>query len=461
MRSSNNLRSWRSVLTVVYKWTETLVEGDGTAMKFAMASYGTRGDVEPSIAVGRELMRRGHDVTMAVPPDLVAFAESVGLTALAYGTHVAPQLETYRDLWSSWTRRPWRVHDLVRMCRQTLEIVTRQWADVSATLMSFAAEADVLSTTVGYEQPAVNVAEYYDIPLVALHTFPWRPNGQLFPPVPPVLARFGMTAYDWLAWQLMRKYEDAQRRDLDLPSARASAPQRIVARGSLEIQAYDEVCVPGLAAEWANRGGLRPFVGALTMELPAQADEEATAWIASGSPPICFAMGSIPVESPAQTVELMGGAAAQLGARALICAGGTDFSGVAIPGHVKVVSEVSYPTVFAASRAVVHHGGSGTIAASLRAGVPTLALWTAGDQPFWGIQLRRLKAGTARRFTATSQETLVADLRRILTADYVARAREVATHMTEPRDSVTNAADLMERFAAEGLRSRDHRNRAN
>ena len=52
-------------------------------MKFAMACYGSRGDVEPSVAVGRELLRRGHDVCMAVPPDLVGFAEAAGLATVA------------------------------------------------------------------------------------------------------------------------------------------------------------------------------------------------------------------------------------------------------------------------------------------------------------------------------------------------------------------------------------------
>ena len=54
-------------------------------MKFVLASYGTRGDVEPYVAVGRELLRRGHEVRMAVAPDLVGFAESAGLAAVAYG----------------------------------------------------------------------------------------------------------------------------------------------------------------------------------------------------------------------------------------------------------------------------------------------------------------------------------------------------------------------------------------
>src|ERR1700678_2502397 len=56
-------------------------------MKFVVAGYGSRGDVEPCIAVGLELLRRGHDVRLAVtvPPDMLAFVESAGLTAAPYG----------------------------------------------------------------------------------------------------------------------------------------------------------------------------------------------------------------------------------------------------------------------------------------------------------------------------------------------------------------------------------------
>ena len=50
-------------------------------MKFALASWGVRGDIEPCTAVGRELLRRGHEVRMAVPPDLVAFVEAAGAFA--------------------------------------------------------------------------------------------------------------------------------------------------------------------------------------------------------------------------------------------------------------------------------------------------------------------------------------------------------------------------------------------
>ena len=61
--------------------------------------------------------------------------------------------------------------------------------------------------------------------------------------------------------------------------------------------------------------------------------------------------------------------------------------------------------------------------------------------------VKRLKVGTARRFSRTTRESLVADLRTILAPHYVARAREIATRMSKPADSVAAAADLLEDFA--------------
>ena len=95
----------------------------------------------------------------------------------------------------------------------------------------------------------------------------------------------------------------------------------------------------------------------------------------------------------------------------MICSGWTDFSAVPHFDHVKVVGAVNYAATFPACRAVVHHGGAGTTAASLRAGVPTLILWTMPDQPIWGAQFKRLKVGASRRFSTTTRESLVTDLR--------------------------------------------------
>ena len=416
-------------------------------MKYVLASYGGRGDIEPAVVVGRELLRRGHDVRMAVPPNLVGFTEAAGLPAVAYGLDSQPILDAQRKYWTCYFRTPWKIKALSRMGRENAEFAMRCWGEMTTTLAALANGADLLLTGLIYEQPAANVAEYYDIPLSTLHFFPVRAHGQLLRFLPSPLARAAMTTNDWLVWRGTKSGEDAQRRDLGLARANGPAPARIAERGSLEIQAYDEVYFPGLASEWVKWDGQRPFVGALAMELPTPADEEVASWIAAGTPPICFGFGSVPVESPADTITMIAAACTQLGERALVCSGGSDFRNVPEFEHVRVVGVVNYATIFPACRAVVHHGGAGTLAAALRAGVPQLILWTLPDQPFFAAQLKRLKVGAGRRFSTTNQKSLVADLRRILAPQYVAHAHEIAGHITEPAKSAVAAADYVENFA--------------
>ncbi len=163
------------------------------------------------------------------------------------------------------------------------------------------------------------------------------------------------------------------------------------------------------------------------MDLPGDSDDEVASWIAAGTPPIFFGFGSLPMESGPKTLAMISSACAELGERALVCSAGTDLRDVPPSDHVKVVGAMNYSAAFPACRAVVHHGGLGTTAAGLRAGVPTLILSTDLDQTLWGTRVKRLKVGTARRFSGTTEKSLVADLRTILAPQYAARAREVAT----------------------------------
>jgi UDP:flavonoid glycosyltransferase YjiC (YdhE family) len=128
----------------------------------------------------------------------------------------------------------------------------------------------------------------------------------------------------------------------------------------------------------------------------------------------------------------------------LICAGAHDFDDNLRSDRVMIAGAMNHAAIFPACRAVVHHGGAGTTAAGLRAGVPTLILWVTADQPIWAAQVKRLKVGSSRRFSTTTKHSLVADLRSMLAPEYVAEARAVARRMTTPEVSVTTTADLLE-----------------
>ena len=143
-------------------------------MRFVLASYGGRGDVEPAVVVGRELVQRGHEVCMAVPPNLVGFTEAAGLAAVPYGLDSQPILDLQRKYWTCYFRTPWRLKELNGMGRETEQFATQCWGEMTATLTSVADGADLVLTGLIFEQPAANVAEYHGIPLATLHFFPVR-----------------------------------------------------------------------------------------------------------------------------------------------------------------------------------------------------------------------------------------------------------------------------------------------
>lgn len=419
-------------------------------MKFVLATWGSRGDVEPTAAVGRELVRRGHEVSLAVPPDLVEFSKAAVPDSIGFGPNSRSILDAHRDYWTCFFSPPWKLRKMAKARGEITGPLFQGWQDMSATLMSLAEGADLIFSGINFEDAASNVAEYYDIPFATLHYFPLRPNARVLPSLPARLARGVVRAFWWVSWRGTKKVEDTQRRELGLPEATRSAPRRITDRGSLEVQAYDEACFPGLGAEWAPFAGQRPFVGTLTLELATADDDEVMSWIAAGTPPIFFGFGSIPVESPADTIAMIDAACARLGERALVGAAGTDFSSAPHSERVKVVGVMNYATVFPACRAVVHHGGSSTTPIVMRAGIPQLILFWDMVHAIYGTAVKRLKVGTARRFSTVTEQTLVADLRAILAPDYVARARELATRITEPAKSAADAADRLEDFARRG-----------
>ncbi len=135
------------------------------------------------------------------------------------------------------------------------------------------------------------------------------------------------------------------------------------------------------------------------MQLHTEPNDELESWIAAGTPPIYFGFGSTPVQSPTETVAMIADACAELGERALIYSPMQGSDDIGRPAeHVKLVGLVDYSAILPKCRAVVHHGGAGTTAAGLRAGMPTLILWDVADQPIWAGAVQRLKVGSAKRF---------------------------------------------------------------
>ncbi len=165
-----------------------------------------------------------------------------------------------------------------------------------------------------------------------------------------------------------------------------------------------------------------------------QPPADLVAFLESGPPPIYVGFGSTTSRDPEKTVGTVLDALRQSGQRGVIATGRAGLSQPDLPGEVFVTGAVPHDWLFPRMAAVVHHGGAGTTGAGLRAGVPSIIVPGANDQPFWGRRVEALGAGPAPI------------PRRRLTADRLARAISVAVTDQSIRK---RAAELGETIRAE------------
>ncbi|WP_067840771.1 glycosyltransferase [Nocardia lijiangensis] len=425
-------------------------------MRVAIPLTGTRGDVQPAVALGLELRRRGHEVTVGAPPNLIDFTARAGLAAIPCGPDVQQLYASDEGQRALAAGSSFRLMQLVgkqmagyaeRMNREVIEVCR---------------DADIIVSTLLTEDRAASVAEAMRVPMVTMHGFPGRKNGAYpfpgaLPPrwrPPAAVNRATWTLAENLRRVVFLRYLDRLRRELGLRRSAASPAAVLDRRGVPEVQIYDRALVPGLAEEWGER---RPLVGFLPLERSAReaigelaADHgEVLAWIADGEPPVYFGFGSMPIRDTHAVLAIVEQVCARLGRRGLVSAGWSDLDAAnAETGpNVQVVGPLAHDIVFPLCAAAVHHGGIGTTFESLRAGLPTLVCSVSFDQPMWGGQVERLGVGAHLPFRRLDAERLTEGVRILLAPETGQRAKSLAVQLHSSSDATRRTADIVERAA--------------
>ena len=140
-------------------------------MRVVIPLAGTRGDIQPAVALGLELQSRGHSVALGVPPNLVDFATRAGLTATTFGPDVEKLYSSERGQKALAAGSTFKLMPMV--ARQMSEYADR----MDGELIALAEGADVIVSTQLTEDRSQSIAEAHGIPQVTLHTFPSRRNG--------------------------------------------------------------------------------------------------------------------------------------------------------------------------------------------------------------------------------------------------------------------------------------------
>ncbi|WP_328617397.1 glycosyltransferase [Amycolatopsis sp. NBC_00355] len=368
-------------------------------MRVLLSTIGSRGEVQPVLALASELRALGQDVRLCVPPDFRDWLAGLGFAV----TPIGPELRG--------KGRP-AAGDLRKLAEET--VVTQ-----FTTVAEAAEGCDVLVAAGALQLAARSIAERRGIAYVYASFCPITLPSDLHSP-PPMPWRSASTNGD-------RWAEDARHLNATFgPTLNAHR----VASGLAPVEDLQSHVVterPWLAADAA----LAPWPGPPIVEtgawihpdsrpLPAEVRE----FLDAGEPPVYFGFGSM--SAAEGLAEAMLAAARAHGRRAIISRGWADLALAEPAPDCLGIGEINQQALFQRVAAVVHHGGAGTTTTTSRAGAPQVAAPRMYDQFYFADRVRDLGIGAAHAPGAVTAESLTAALGTALAPEVVARAREFA-----------------------------------
>jgi UDP:flavonoid glycosyltransferase YjiC (YdhE family) len=341
-------------------------------LRVVLATIGSRGDVQPMLALAQTLQARGHTPLVVAPPNFRAWVQGLGFEFAPLGVDMQVFIREHPEMM---TGNP------LKMGRGFLQYFKAQLLPQAVELHAACLGADALVYAGLAFFSGASVAQALRLPAMCLQfTTALLPSG-LHPPT--MLPVQGLPAWlNRLAWMLERRMGNSAMRDT-LNSMRESLGLPPVANiwthlmdGPNVLIAADATLLPPDQA-WPERFAYANF---LYFDDPARMDPDLDAWLRDGEAPVFIGFGSMSGAATARMENLMIDAIGAIGRRCLVGSGWSGLGSGQLPQGWRVVRDVPHAPLFARAAVVVHHGGSGTTAQALRAGVPQVVLPLLLDQ---------------------------------------------------------------------------------
>jgi sterol 3beta-glucosyltransferase len=384
-------------------------------MLITVLVVGSQGDVLPFAALAGGLAKLGHQVRLATHDTFRGLAEGAGLEfARIVGNPMEIVQGDAGQAWLASVDNP--ALFMARVSRLAREILDKLNDDAWQACQG----SDAVVYSLPLSLSGHTMAEALGVPGIPAALYPLHPARE-FPSIMTPKLRLGGAA-NWtsgwivqqLFWAMFRSHQNRWRRSrLGLPALPIIAPLAAMQRKGVPMlygyspsvllvpEAWnDHLAVRGFwfstpPAEWSSPPGLLDFLDA-------------------GSPPLYVGFGSMASADPGRTTAVISEALEATGQRAVLAAGWGGVTNVGMGERVFQVEHVPHGWLFPRVAAAVHHGGAGTTAAALRAGVPSIVVPFFADQFFWGNRIQALGLGPQpipkKRLTAETLAEAIASV---------------------------------------------------
>jgi vancomycin aglycone glucosyltransferase len=403
-------------------------------MRVLLSTIGSRGDVQPLVALALHLKTLGHAVRLCVPPDFREWIESFGIAV----TPIGPEIKKF----AAKARGPADAPSPEQLRQMMEATIATQFETIGAA----ASDCDVIVAATALQIAARSVAEKKGIPyffaaysatvLPSLHHSP--------PPLPgeaPGLLRASAPEREGRpANQQLWEQDAARFNDHFRPALNAHRVSLGLAPVD-DVRSYMFTDRPWLAADptlgpWPDVDDGVFQTGAWILEDDRPLSSELRMFLDGGEPPIYFGFGS--TAATRDEGQVMMQTARALGRRAIVSRGWFDLALIDHQPDCLSIGDANLHALFPRVAAIVHHGGAGTTTAAALAGTPQVVVPHRYDQHYWAARVAALGLGVAHAPITLTAESLTEALERSLQREVVVRAVSVAGSVR--RDGVRVAA---------------------
>ncbi len=374
-------------------------------LRVVLAAVGSRGDVQPMLALAQALAARGHVPVIAAPPNFESWVRSLSFEFAPVG----------RDMQAFLAEDPGVLTgNPLKGATAAARYFSSQIPVQADQLKAACGGADALLWA-GLALMAPSVAELLRLPVLGVFYTTCLIPSAMHPPT--TIPRHGMPHWiNRMLWKVHRPISqrvlggpvNAARAALGLP--RVSLHEHLFEQAQL-VLAVDRMLLPPDPA-WQGRF---PYANFIHFDDPMPLDAELDAWLADGEAPVFVGFGSMTGRGTDRAGRAIVEAVSATGRRCIVGAGWAGLGEGALPAGWRVVRDAPHARLFTRVAAVVHHGGSGTTAQALRAGVPQVILPLILDQYHHAHRLFMagliprpvpMERMTARRLTESIQAAL-------------------------------------------------------
>lgn len=377
-------------------------------MKLSLVTAGTRGDVQPHLALGVGLQRAGYDVKLVTHTPFEAWIRSHGLEFAPL--HTNPQEILKSEAGQAALKTAGNPLQYIRRFAALLEpFIT---AGVKDTLEA-CQDADLLLTS-NMVLWAMDISEKLQIPMAGACMQPISPT-RVFPNVstPPQRENLGglynratYSAIGNLYWQLLRK-PIAQSRQTVL----GLKPIPFWKNWHIRQQEQNITCLYGFSPtivprpqDWPKRLYITGY-WYLDQAQDFVPPPKLVDFLEAGPPPVYLGFGSMTGEEAGDLIKLAVQALKRTSHRGILLSGWAQIPSIDLGNQILQINDVPHDWLFPRMACIIHHGGAGTTGAALRAGIPQLVIPFFADQPFWGYRATKLGVSPA----AVSRPTLTVE----------------------------------------------------